>query len=322
MAKNENPEKKTKTHVDTICFTRKEAEGWAKPELQRELKVTPKVVEVSEEIKRTGGVIPGIITLGKLKSVIYLLDGLQRMGAFFLTELPEGYADVRTVTFETEAEMADEFISLNSHIVTFKPDDFMRGLEKMCPPVAYVKKNLPYVGYDMIRRGPKSPILSMSLLLRTWVGSVPEVPKTGVGSAQLVARSITMEDAKLLVKVVNHLYSAWGRGDDTKRLWSTLNLVLCFWLYRRLVHAPPSAQKRSVKLTEDEFEKCMMALGASSKYCDWLTGRNFNERDRNPAFQRIKEIIARRLMDARGLSTRPLLPQPSWATGHARVGIL
>lgn len=322
MANDKNPERKTHTRVDTICFTRADVEKWKKPPFQRELKTTQKVVAIAEEIKANGGVLPGVITLARFGGDIYRLDGQHRCAAFLMTDLKEGYADVRICTFDSMSEMAKEYIDLNSHLVPMKPDDFLRGFEKIYPPLAYIKNNCPFVGYDMIRRGERSPILSMSILIRTWMGSAPEVPKTGVGSAAHVAPTVTMEDAKTVVRLLNLLYSAWGRGDDTKRLWSTLNLILCFWLYRRLVLSPPSTIKRAVKLTEAEFEKAMMSLGANAKYHDWLAGRNFNERDRSPAFARVKEIIARRLMELRGLAVRPLLPAPAWATHGGTHGTL
>jgi hypothetical protein len=40
-------------------------------------------------------------------------------------------------------------------------------------------------------------------------------------------------------------------------------------------------------------------------------GRNLTDRDRSPAFSRIKAIFAERLMQING--KRPLLPAPEWS---------
>jgi len=312
------PEKKTRTHVDTICFTRKETEAWLSPPFQRELKTTPRVQEISAEIAENGGVVPGVLTLGKCNGEIYLLDGQHRRAAFMMTDCKEGYADVRIHEFDSMAEMGEEFVRLNTQIVRMKPDDILRGMEGMYAPLKYVRKHCPFIGYDNIRRNEKSPVVSMSQFLRAFMGGRPEVPVASPGSAMRLAQTLTTEEAALAVKIATLMFEAWGRGDDVKRLWSGLNLTLLCWLYRRtvLAHQYLSGQKRSVKLTEAEFSKCLMSLAANAKYNDWLAGRTITDRNRSPAYHRIKEIFGKRIQSERGMTAKPLLPQPPWAPSH------
>ena len=67
-----------------------------------------------------------------------------------------------------------------------------------------------------------------------------------------------------------------------------------------------------------------MSLSADTNYIDWLSGRKIGDRDRAPAFARIKTLFGNRLQQDRG--KRPLMPQPAWATNrrtrrrHRRVG--
>jgi hypothetical protein len=316
--KDIKPEKKTRTTVDTICFSRKECEKWLSPPFQRELKLTAKVREIAEEIAQTA-VIPGVLTLGKLKGDVFLLDGQHRRAAFLLTDLPEGYADVRIHAFDTMAEMGEEFVRLNTQLVRLKPDDVLRGMEGTYPPIRFLREKCPFIGYDNIRRGDRTPIVSMSQFLRAWMGSRPETPQASPGSAMSIAQSLTQEEAAVAAKVGNILFGAWGRTDDTRRLWSGLNLIMVFWMYRRLVLTVHTGnQSRIVKINDELFSKCCAALGANDKYNDWLVGRVLNERNRSPAMHRIKDIFARRIMTERGLSVRPSLPQPPWATHGGR----
>jgi hypothetical protein len=311
----ENPEKKTRTHVDTIVFTRAEAEAWKSPPFQRPLRMNTKALAIVDEIKKSEGVIPGVITLGKLKNLTFLLDGQHRRQAFLLSGLDAGYADVRIHEFDEMGEMGEEFVRLNTQLVRLRPDDILRGMEGSSDAIAHIRGKCPFVGYDMIRRGDRSPILGMSLLLRLWMSSANETPTGGGASTMELVSLLTLEEAQECAKFVTILYEAWGRSEDSRRLWTGLNLVLCAWLFRRCVLAPPhlvSSAKRWTKMTRDEFRICMMALAADPTYSDWLTGRALTERNRSPAYHRMKNIVAIRLRDHRKQPGKPLLPQPAW----------
>lgn len=59
----------------------------------------------------------------------------------------------------------------------------------------------------------------------------------------------------------------------------------------------------------------MMALSASPKYIDWLIGRNLTDRDRSPAYGRIKKIFAMRLAREKNMR-RVKLPTSAWDTSR------
>ena len=67
-----------------------------------------------------------------------------------------------------------------------------------------------------------------------------------------------------------------------------------------------------MRATLDEFQKCLMEVGADATYADWLRGRNAGERDRSPCWHRLKAIIVRRLTAERG--TPQVWLQPEWAS--------
>lgn len=304
---------RARTKVETVELTPALVATWSPPPFQRPLKVTTKLMEVVATIKDDGGVIPGILTLGRVdgdKST-YLLDGQHRTEAFKLSELEVGYADVRTMFFTDMAAMGEEFVQLNSSIVRFKPDDVLRGLEKSSEALTHLRSECRFVGYDQIRRGPSSPLLSMSMLLRCWFGSAPDTPVSSTGSAATLARSATLEDVKLLVVFLGAAYRAWGPDAEYVRLWNGLNLTLCMWLYRRLVVSPWSV--RTKPLTVDQFSKCLMSLSADSDYLAWLVGRHTGEHDRSPAYNRIKSLFAKRVELDTG--KKPLMPKPPWFVG-------
>lgn len=314
-AKLSKAEKTTHTSVDTICFSVKEAHEWEVPaDIQRGVKVNKKVMELAMQIKNDGGVIPGIITLGVLDKKTYLIDGLQRREAFFISEHLYGYADVRTCYFKTRAEMGEEFVRLNSQLVKMTPDDILRGLECAVPFLRQIRQACPFVAYGRVRSGgPQghATMLSMSTTLRCWAGSRKEMPHSQ-GSALDLARELQEDETRKLISYLTLTAAAWGRDEQYYRMWSAVNLMISMWLYRRTVTDPPqTGYSRSIKLTPELFKKCLMSLSADRGYLDWLVGRNVGERDRAPCYNRMKAIFAGRIHEETG--KREKLPQPEWA---------
>ncbi len=301
-------QRSTGTSVDTIMITPQSVLDWENPPFQRPLKVNAKVIALSEDIKAEGGVLPGIITIGILDGKQYLLDGQHRREAFIISAVSEGFTDVRYRRFESMADMGEEFVNLNSSLVRLRPDDILRGLEGTNPALQLVRKRATFVGYDMIRRGPKSPILGMSVTLRCWHGSTTETPVATAPSAATIAKTFTEEEATLCTDFLNIAEKAWGRDPEYARLWGGLNLTLTMWLYRRLVISPWST--KTPKLTKEQFRAALCSLSADASYLEWLVGRNMTERDRAPAYKKMKGIIAHRLTNE--LGTRPKLPDPPW----------
>jgi len=56
-----------------------------------------------------------------------------------------------------------------------------------------------------------------------------------------------------------------------------------------------------------------MSISADTLYLDWLVGRKLGERDRSPAYDRIKKAFVKRLEQDMG--RKPSLPAPAWANG-------
>lgn len=301
-------QKTTGTTLDTIEVTPNLMRSWKIPEFQRSLRVNDKVTLLAEQIKRDGGVIPGVLTIGVLDKDRYLIDGQHRREAFLMSECIVGYADVRICHFEDMAAMGEEFVNLNSRLVNMRPDDILRGLERTYAPLAKIRKRCAFVGYGQIRRSERTPMLSMSAMLRCWFGSAPEAPMRGIGSAMSLVRALSSEDADLCIEFLNCAFAAWGRDENVNRLWCNLNLGLCMWLYRRIVLSAYSAKTK--KISKEQFTRCLMSLAADPAYCDWLVGRNTSQRDVSPAYTRIKAIFARRL--EQDLGGKHLLPKPAW----------
>lgn len=309
------PQKQTQTSLDTRALTRDEVEKWKHPPFQRPLKENEKVRDLATQIDADGGVIPGILTLGVLAGDVYIVDGQHRLHAFTLAKCQIAYADVRTHFFASMADMGAEFVRLNSSLVKLRPDDILRGLEGSLATLQRLRKKCPFIGYDMIRRNDRSPILSMSMVIRTWLGSYTEVPaSSGVSAAQLAQTFLTESEVDQAIAFLSLAYEAWGRDTEYQRLWGALNLILCAWLYRRLVMGHDVSVKAE-RLTHDQFRKCLMALSADAQYLEWLVGRNrLNDHDRSPAFQRVKRLFVARLRSDG--HANPKLPAPAWSLGH------
>jgi hypothetical protein len=228
-----------------------------------------------------------------------------------MSGLDDGYTDIRTHHFNSMAEMGEEFVRLNSQLVRLRPDDILRGLEASVPVLLEIRKRCPFVGYDMIRRGDNAPIVSMSAVLRTWRGAAGDVPssRTVGTSAMGLANDLTNEEARPLIEFLTIAGEAFGRDPEYNRLWNSLNMVICMWLYRRMVVTQYSTN--TPRLSRESFKKCLMSLSANSHYLDWLVGRNLGERDRSPCYGRVKSIFAHRIQEETGKKTR--MPSPPWA---------
>lgn len=306
-------EKATHTVLDTIEVTPNKVRAWKLPPFQRPLRVNDRVSKLVTDIRKTL-VVPGTVVLGVLDGDTYLVDGQHRREAFLLAEVPVGYADVRIIHAKSMAELANEFKALNSRLVNMRPDDFLKAMEPSSTVLQKIRKRCPFVGYDSIRRSEKAPIMSMSAVIRAWDASAKESParSTGGGAVDLV-EGVSIEEADNLIAFLELAFGAWGRDMAYGRLWSALNLQLCMWLYRRVVLGYGlTAGTRSVRLDPQTFGKCLMALSADGDYLDWLVGRQASERDRAPAYNRIKKIFADRIELDTG--KKPLIVQPPWAT--------
>jgi len=309
-----------RSSMETLIITPEMVDRWQLPPFQRPLKVNPKVQKIAIEMK-TSEVVPGIITLGRLKSstALYLVDGQHRMQAFRLSELKEAIVDIRVVTFDSMAEMAEEFVELNSAIVKMQPDDILRGLESVSKTLRKIRAECGWVGYSNVRRNKTSksgPILSMSLLIRCWTGSSTDTPSGSMSgrtaSTVVTAMDDDTETTSHLIRFLHMAFEAWGRDDEYRRLWGGLNLTMSMWLYRRLVLDKVRGVRRYVVLNDSQFKQCLMSQSADKLYLDWLQGRNMSERDRNPCYIHNRRIFAKRLI-AEG-TTKALMPTPSWAT--------
>ena len=311
LIKPTKPQRATRTKVDTILLTPIIIKSWKTPPFQRPLKVNDKVLALAEQIKMDGGVLPGILTLGILDVDTYRVDGQHRSEAFLLSELSEGYADVRYHWFDSMAEMGLEFERLNSSLVRMRPDDILRAREASSESLTKLRDKCPFIGYDMIRRRPLSPILSMATVLRCWFASESEVPTAGGISATAAAERMTIDEADTMIGFLALADDAWGRELEYARVWSSHTLTLAMWLYRRTVIAQYSPA--TTRLTKDQFRKCLMSLTADGRHMDYLVGRMLNDRDRAPGYNRMKAIFARRMEPEIGKKGR--LPGPAWAHG-------
>lgn len=318
--KRVKPQKTVSSRMETRVFSRHEAEGWVVPSFQRPLRVNEKVRALAEELKANGGILSGVITLGKLPNdkVDYLVDGQHRREAFLISELPEMLSDVRTCMFDDHADMADEFVRLQQSLVRMRPDDILRGLEGSTRSLKIIRQACPFVGYDQLRRGSNSgPIVGMSVALRFWTGTATETPtanKTGATAAQQ-AREIDEGEVTNLCKFLHIAHSAWGHDQSYARLWAGLNLGMCMWMYRRLVlDQDRLGNKRAMILREEQFKKCLMEVSAHADYIDWLGGRVLSDHHRSPCYRRLKVLFAKRLKEEK--IDNPRFPQPAWATAR------
>jgi len=310
--------KAKRSAMETLIFPREEVLTWKIPPFQRAVRINGKVLEASEEMGRNGGIIPGVLTLGRLGTdkTIYLVDGQHRMEAFKLTSLPECLADARMCNYSSMKDMADDFVELNSRLVNMRPDDILRGLEESLPQLRKVRASCDFVTYNQIQRGVSHAVIGMSQLLRCWYMAQAEAPARHSPPATDLAEMLETSEADRLIVFLQIARSAWGSDPENARLWGSLNLSITMWLWRRLVlDQNRKGGKKAVVLSAEDFRKCLMAVSAAGEYVDWLVGRQIGERDRAPCYSRLRAIFAKRLTDGKDpKSVKVMLPLPSWAS--------
>jgi hypothetical protein len=311
-----HPPKALQSKMETLILTPQMIADWKLPQCQRPKRSNCKTEMAREKIRQTE-TIEGVITLGVLKgsTALYIVDGQHRLEEFKKANIPEVIADVRIVTFGNTIEMAEEFVRLNSSLVPMRPDDLLRGSELSFPFLRKIRQECEFVGYGQVRRGGGSgPILSMSALLRCWRISECEVPSGGIGSSLKIAQELEQKSVSNLIAFLSVAYEAWGRDPEHYRLWGNLNMTLCMWLWNKLViDRDRSGTKRYALLDIPTFKKCLMSVSASADYNSWLVGRNLSDRDRSPAYGRLKALFTSRLATDGGKAAMRL-PQPAWAS--------
>lgn len=303
--------------MDTLELSPKDIGLWRVPPFQRPVRQNAKVMAMAQALAANGGVIDGIITLGKLTkdNATYIVDGQHRAESFRISGIEKAYADVRICEFDSMASMADEFVRLNSSLVRMRPDDILRGCAPSLPNLKKITTECPFVGYDMIRRGTKAPILSMSMTLRCWSASSNETPSpAGSPSAQDLATGLTDESTEELIRFLTCAQAAWGRDPEYLRLWGALNLTLCMWLYRRLVlDRDRRGNKRHLLLNIKQFKSCLSSLSADESYLEYLVGRTLSDLHRSPCYGKIRTLWGRRLrQDEPSLVVK--FPSAAWAS--------
>jgi len=309
-----NEEKHTHTVLDTIELTPKLIAAWKSPPFQRELKINAKVQQCGEEIKQAGGVLPGVITIGVLDGQVYTVDGQHRIAGWLHSGMETGYADVRTHWFNTMAEMAAEYVTLNSPLVRMRPDDILHGMEASSPHLQRIRRKCGFVGYDLVRRSERAPVVSMSAFLRLWTGSRHDAP-TNSGSGMAALGEMDENETTHAIDFLGVCFEAWRRDHEYARLWGTLNLSLSAWLYRRMVLGERVvANTRFARFSKDDFRKCLLGLSAEAAYLEYLVGRNNSAEHRPPTYQRIKAIFQKRYLAETGKPAK--LPSPPWAHGY------
>lgn len=317
--KREAP-KAARSSMETLIISVDQVNQWKIPPFQRPLRVNSKVEGIAKEIRESGCEITGVITLGRVAKdpAMWIVDGQHRLEAFRISAVPEVIADVRIVSFDTMADMSEEFVRLNQHLVVMRPDDILRGLEPTTSSLRLIRKECDFVGYTHIRRnGVSGPILSMAAAIRAWTASTAETPASNAGGSSVSAMAAHMDDenAHNLVRFLQLAQAAWGRDREYHRLWAGVNLTLCMWLWRRLVlDRHRAATKRVIVISAAQFKQCLMSVSADKDYVDWLPGRTLSDRDRSPAYGRLKKIFVQRLRAESGDAKKAFLPQPAWSS--------
>ena len=301
--------KGTKTRADYALVNHEVVESWERPFFQRPININRKVKDLASHIAASNPpALPGVIWLAVYDGRIWIVDGQHRKKSFLISGVPEAFADIMYFYPDSLAEMGQKFRDLNRNLVSMEADDQLRSLEEDVESLKEIRRVCPFIVYG--REKKKKTTLSMSVAIRAWFGALTDIPTWPSEASYELVTNLNKEMTEDLTFFMNLCHSAWGDEPRKAKLWGFLNLIVCAWLYRRLVLSPNSS--RSVKLTAKEFQACLVAIGNDQEYVDWLVGRNVAVRDRSPCYTRVKSIIVDYLAQA-NKGVRPSLPAPDWA---------
>lgn len=303
---------------------------WQLPPFQRGFKPTDDVhkaagdmqLEAAHDPEEAFCTIPGIITVGVFKGDKYLLDGQHRRGAFIIAagevivhggvSVKNALVEVRQKAFATMREMAEEYKELNSKLRVTTADDVLKAIAYDDPNMIRIAEACPWIGYDLTGKENRAKyLLSMSAAIRTWIGSNGVVPSNGPKASEIVEKMMSSEMASQIVDFFSACVEAGWLAPQAKRLWSTLNLGIVMWMWRRLVLGE-SVQRshggiKPMVMTREEFVVCMAYL-VEEKYLHDLVGRSLQYRDRVPCYDRIKGLFTEALVQ--NGRTNPRFPMP------------
>lgn len=321
--------KSMRSEMETMIVTPDLLSQWKLPKFQRPLNLTNEVRKAAEEMQLEAGkdpdeafaTIQGVITLGRFERQTYLVDGQHRLFGSFAwacrellahggVQVKQALINVRQANFDSMKEMADEFVMLNSQLNKTKPDDVMRAIAEGSPAMAAIEKACPYIGYDLTGENKNRLLLSMSAALRVWNGSGGLVPAHGPRAQEIVSKHLNDEEAKRMIDFFGACEEAGWVNTAFKRLWSSLNLGIVMWMWRRLVLGETRSfhgGQRPMVLTREQFVFCMREL-LNEDYLNYLVGRSLRFQDRVPTYARVKELFTVGLIRM-GIET-PRFPMP------------
>lgn len=285
------------------------AATWLKPDFQRPVINTKKVNEFAEELKHNGGKLSGVIILGLLDGKLYKVDAQHRLMSFKLSGLLECWGYVVVMQFDSMGAMGEEYTRLSDALNRQKPDDVLRAKEGSNTALALLRELCPFIGYGNAHASGKIT-LSMSKAIRTWFSARPATPRSGGVSARDMAKIITAEDAEVAAGFFQACFRAWGKKPDYMRLWGTLNMTVCAWLYQRVVLGDVQGYSTD-RLSSNQFKRCLMTLSADPDFSDWLQRRTLSDHERGHCYNTVKRLMLRRVKDDTG--KKIVLPQPAWA---------
>jgi len=297
-----------KRTAEVRIVTVAEMTQWASPPFQRPVvEGRANLREVARIIRDTGEV-PGVVTLGELDGVLYLIDGQHRRRATEMSERTEVMVYLVILKCLTMEEMSRRFLALNSSIVPIKVDDRLRSAEITNPNLRMIRDLCGFVGY----RKSAHHVVTMSVVLRSFLASCRDTP--GPLTGVLSSDRITLAEAEELAAALAVLYKSWGNTAGQESLWGGLNLSVCLWLYRRVVFE--AATTRNTTVTPDEFSVAMVGL-TDRVYLEWLRGKSTGPMFFPGTYDRIKSCLVAWLRSEG--RTRIRLPSPSFARKERQV---
>lgn len=302
--------------IETV--TQAQAAGWVSPPFQRRLILNRKVKAIATTMRATEE-IPGVIVLGVLGGVVYLVDGQHRRQAFKDSGASQGVATVVTFEYADMAEMSSHYRELNSKISFGSPDDTLKAMAFSNDSIKEIKARCPFIGYGTRNRvgANAENFVSMAAFTNAWNTAGFDALKSSFGSAISFMGSVSTGEAVDIAEAANAMHRAWGVGKEMSSLWKKLNVVCCLWFWRRSVlgwsgssKANGSWKRSNQRVPAKDFERGFMSLSANGTYLDWLVGRSNMGKDSQECARRVKLIILDRIESDTG--TRPPLPTSSW----------
>ena len=259
-------------------------------DIQRAFKKNKNLIKVAETTRTTGEVV-GAIYVGILRSnpsILYALDGQHRTIAAYLSGRKQVTCSFEFELFDSLPEMGIRFAALNSEIKHLDTGDRLAPLSLSSPIIQEFRRRCLFIGLRTNNNKNSHESISLTSILTAFTsGKSDNIARSKISHDNLIS-SMQLSDVEEVCNFLRDAREAWGPEPQHRALYKTVNLCVCYWLYRRMVcgHSKTSLTK-ATPLSVIQFRRGLAAVSANDRLLEWLPRAGLGDRHRSVCYERV-----------------------------------